>query len=103
MKIKLIYNRSHEEILSLIDQLSSQYDSIKIIVGFITLDGINLLEHFIGQNMLKINLLILGKGVESGFLALNHLLRQGFNQQNVYINLGFTRNMLGVIKLPLTN
>jgi HKD family nuclease len=91
IKVTVLFDKPQTEIASLINVKIKKAIQFKIVVGFVTVEGIKALEDSISANPKGLKLLVVGAGTYRAFDALDELILYGVDEKNLFVHLGHTR------------
>ncbi|MCY4214556.1 MAG: hypothetical protein OXF68_13150 [Gammaproteobacteria bacterium] len=91
LNAKVLYDMPQQEIASLLCGRIDRCTSASLVVGFMTLAGINAISEPLHKNPSKLRTLVIGAGNHKAFEACDQLFGAGVNPDNIYVHLGSTR------------
>lgn len=80
------------EIASRINRKISEANNIRIVSGFVTVEGVAALERSLRNNAGALAVFVVGAGTYKAYEAFDDLLELGVNPGSLYVHLGHTRH-----------
>jgi len=87
----VLFESPQFEIASLIKDKFSKANVIKIVTGFLTVEGVKALESALIINYSALEVLVIGAGTYKAYVALDHLIDIGVPNSNLLVHLGHSR------------
>jgi hypothetical protein len=87
----MLFARPQQEITSLLRSRMNRCQSIRIVSGFATIEGVDALFGSSGINLTKLDCLVVGAGTYRAFEAFDQLRDSGVPPDRLWVHLGHTR------------
>lgn len=95
---KILFDRPQQEIASLLRDRLDCCTSASLVVGFMTVEGIEAIADPLRAHPAKLNQLVVGAGTYRAFEACDRLIDAGVDPDNLHVHFGFTRKTRGGAK-----
>src|ERR1043165_4471295 len=87
----VLFGTPQSEIASLLNQKITSASKIKIIAGFVTVEGVKAIENSLRINPSRLDVLVVGAGTYRAYEALDELIGYGVPNKNLFVHLGHTK------------
>lgn len=88
---QFLFDLPQQEIASLLRETIKSCQSLSIVTGFATVEGLKVLLPELSANPHKLKTLIVGSGTYRGFEVMDELLGQNIAEDRLYVHMGHTR------------
>jgi hypothetical protein len=91
LRLTVLFDLPQSEIASVLNHRIANAVRIEIVTGFITVEGIKVLENALRTNPRNLVVLVVGSGTYKAYEALDHLIGIGVPNGSLFVHLGHTR------------
>jgi HKD family nuclease len=89
LKATVLFDKPTERIVDVLIDRISTVRVIKVVAGFVTVEGLKALERSLQRNISALDTLIVGAGTYKAFEAFDELIRYGVPLENLFVHLGY--------------